>query len=232
MHSELEQFLIVLSAVPTEFFHLFDVLRKHVRIEFLRVVGIELKAFLFRQRDDLRRQLTGQFTTLTEDHTPHSRIHTGEVFLTHRTAEEVHKGCILHVLAERGYQTRCTEHRPDTLYLVEQLHEQFVFAQLFLPFLLQVRVDSSVHTFEVRHQTSHHTARQTAAYKQTRHQRILRINPITEEIIDELLRQATCLHIGLHIDVFDAEAGIFEHRLNSDHIGMHLTPTERFHRYV
>ena len=66
VHSEFKQFLVVLSAVPTEFFHLLDILRKHIGIERLRVVGIELHTLLFRQLDDLRRQRARQLTGLTE----------------------------------------------------------------------------------------------------------------------------------------------------------------------
>ena len=135
-------------------------------------------------------------------------------------------------MAERRHKTRRTEHRPNTLYFVEQLYQQLVLAQFLLAFLLEVGVDSGVHAFEVRHKTSHHTARKTAAYQQGRHESVLRIDPITQEIIDELLRQAARLHIGLHIDVLYEEACVFEHGLNGDDIRMHLTPTQRLHRYV
>ena len=89
-----------------------------------------------------------------------------------------------------------------------------------------------MHAFEVRHERPHHTTRQTATNEQRRHQRVLRVYPVAQEVIDELLRQTACLHIGLHINILHEETGIFEHCLNSNHIRMNLTPTERFHRYV
>ena len=58
VHSELEQLFVVLSAIPAQFLHLFDVLRQYVRIEFLWIVGVELKAFLLRQLNDLRCQFS------------------------------------------------------------------------------------------------------------------------------------------------------------------------------
>ena len=128
VHGELEQLFVVLSAIPTQFFHLFDILRQHVRIKGLRVVGIELHTLLFRQFDDLRSQCSGQFAGLAEDHAPHSRIHTRERFLAHRTAEDIHQRGILHVLREWRYQAWCTEHRPYALHFLEQFHKQLIFA--------------------------------------------------------------------------------------------------------
>ena len=127
VHSEFEQLFVVLTAVPAKFFHLLDILRQHIRIEFLRVVGIELESFLFGQFDNLRCQFAGQFAGLAEYHAPHSGVHAREVFLAHRAAEEVHQRSVLHILAERRHETRRTEHRPYTLYLIEELNEQFVF---------------------------------------------------------------------------------------------------------
>ena len=69
---------------------------------------------------------TRQLAALAQNHAPHSRIHTREVFLAHRATEEVHKSSILHILAEWRYEARSTEHRPDTLHFVEELNEQFV----------------------------------------------------------------------------------------------------------
>ena len=232
MHSELEEFLVVLSALPTEFLHLLNIVRQHIRIERLRVARVELHAFLFGEFDDFGCQFARQFARLAENHTPHRGVHTGERFFAHRLREQVHQSGVLHVLREWRYETRRTEHRPYTLHFLEEFNQQFVLAEGFLATLDKVGVDSGVHTLEVRHQRAHHTARQTAADKQRGHLGVAGVDPIAEEVVDKRLRQAARLHIGFHIDVLYKEACVAEHRLDGDHIGMHHTPTERLHSHI
>ena len=96
----------------------------------------------------------------------------------------------------------------------------------------QVGVDSRMQTFEVSHQRAHHTARQTATNEQRCHLAVTRVDPVAEEVIDELLRQFACLHVGFHVDIFHQEACLAEHRLDGDHIRVHHTPAERFDSHI
>ena len=169
----------------------------------MRVVGIELVTFLFGQFDDFRSQFAGQFAGFAENHSPHGRIHTCEVFLSHRAAEQVHQSGVLDVLAEWCNQTRRAEHRPYTLYFVKQLYEQFVLAQFGFAFLFEVGVDGGMYAFQVSHERTHHSSGQATAYQQRCHQGVLRVNPVTQEVVDERLCQRAGFHVRFHVDVLD-----------------------------
>ena len=64
VHGKLEQLLVVLPAVPAVLLHLFDEAWQLIGIQCLRVVGVELEAFLLRQLHYLRCQLARQLTRL------------------------------------------------------------------------------------------------------------------------------------------------------------------------
>ena len=57
---------------------------------------------------------------------------------------------------------------------------------------------------------------------------VSRIDEIAEPVVNELLCQRACLHIGIHIDIIHLETFVLQHRLHGDDIGMHLTPAEWF----
>ena len=61
---------------------------------------------------------------------------------------------------------------------------------------------------------------------------VARSNPVSEEVVDELLGQCPGLHIGVHVDVLYKESGILEHCLDGDDIRMDLTPAQRLHCHV
>ena len=77
---------------------------------------------------------------------------------------------------------------------------------------------------QVGHHRAHHTSRQTAAYKERTHMRVVRIDPIAEEVVDELLGKRTHFHICIHVQVLDLEAVGLEHLADGDHIRMDLAP--------
>ena len=62
VHGKLKEFLVILTAVPAVLLHLLLKAREFVGVEYLRIVGIELKSFLFGNLHNLRGQLTGQLT--------------------------------------------------------------------------------------------------------------------------------------------------------------------------
>ena len=62
--------------------------------------------------------------------------------------------------------------------------------------------------------------------------RIVRIDPISKEVINELLSQCTHFHIGIHIQVLYTEAVGTKHLPDSYHIRMHLTPRKRLNRHI
>ena len=70
MHGELEQFLIVLTAIPTVFFHLLDEAIELVGIVRLGVFGAELVALFLGQLHNFGCQFAGQLAALAEDHAP------------------------------------------------------------------------------------------------------------------------------------------------------------------
>ena len=77
---------------------------------------------------------------------------------------------------------------------------------------------------EVCHHRAHHTARKAATDKKRAHVGVVRIDPVTEEVIDELLRKSTNFHVGIHVQILDLEAVGFQHFADRDHIRMNLTP--------
>ena len=54
-----------------------------------------------------------------------------------------------------------------------------------------------------------------------------RIDEAAKPVVNELLCQGACLHIGIHIDVGHLEALVLQHGLHGDDVRMHLTPRER-----
>ena len=87
-------------------------------------------------------------------------------------------------------------------------------------------------SLQVSHHRTHHSTWKSAAYKQRTHMGVIRIDPITKEIIDKLLRKRTHLHIGIHIEVLYLKAVSLEHLTDGDHIRMHLAPRKRLNGNV
>ena len=89
-----------------------------------------------------------------------------------------------------------------------------------------------MYALEVSHHRAHHTTGQTAAYEEGRGEEVGGVDEVAEEVIDELLREGTRLHVGIHVDVGDLVASIDEHLTDGDDVWVNLTPGEGFHSYV
>ena len=232
MHGEFEQLFVVFAAIPTVSFHLLDVFGQRVGIGILRHAVVELEAVFLGQLHDFGSQRSGKFAGLAENHAPAVLVNIAETgfALCHR--HNVHQGDILGVLAEGGHQGRITEHGPDKLNFLEELHQQVVERHFRLAALLESHVDGVVHATEVGHHRPHHAARQTAADEQRAADFVLRVDIEAEEVVDKRLGEPTGFHIGVHVDIGHHETGIFQHGLHGDDIGMHHTPRQGFHSYV
>ena len=70
--------------------------------------------------------------------------------------------------------------------------------------------------------------RQAAAHQQGGHLGVGRKDPVAQEVVDELLREAADLHVGVHVDVLHQEAVGLHHLLHGNHVRMDLAPGEGF----
>ena len=226
VHGELEQFLIVLTAIPTVFFHLLDEAVELVGIVRLGVFGAELVALFLGQLHNFGCQFAGQLTALAQDHTPDGIVHHGVAGFVHRLGEKVHQSDVLHILAEGRYEGRIAHARPNVGHFVEEFHEEGIFREGFFALLLTVGVDGFAHTGQVGHHRAHHTAGQTATEQERRHEFVAGVDEVAQPLVDELLGEFARLHVGVHIDLGHVETGVLEHALHRDHVGMHLTPSE------
>ena len=91
VHGELEEFLIVLTILPTVLVHL---LLEVVECISKQCVGInicKLTTLLLGKLYEFRINLPRNLTTLTENHTPHRIVHHHEAALALLHGEEVHQ---------------------------------------------------------------------------------------------------------------------------------------------
>ena len=151
MHCELEEFLVVLAAIPTFLLHHLAELRKLVRILVLRVAGVEFLALSLREFDDFRSERSRKRTHLAEYHTPGILVYAAETRLVLAESEQVHKCGVLHVLAERGYEWRVAQTRPNVLNFVEELDHKRVKIALRLAVGALGGVDCRLEALEVCH---------------------------------------------------------------------------------
>ena len=77
---------------------------------------------------------------------------------------------------------------------------------------------------EVGHHRAHHAAREAAADQERAHVRVVWIDPVAEEVVNELLCQCPDLHVCVHVEVLDCEAVGLEHLADGDHVRMDLAP--------
>ena len=93
-----------------------------------------------------------------------------------------------------------------------------------------------VDAFEVRlqvgHQRTHHAARQTRTDEQGVHQTVARRDVQTQEVVHELLDEGAHLHVGLHVDFGHLIAGVLQHGLHAEQVGVTRTPRQRLHAHV
>ena len=85
---------------------------------------------------------------------------------------------------------------------------------------------------QVGHHAPHHAAGQPAAHQQRGADAVRRVDVQAQEVVYELLCQTARLHVGVHVDVFHLEAGVFQHGLHADHVGMHHAPRQGLHGAV
>ena len=85
-------------------------------------------------------------------------------------------------------------------------------------------VDCAHHAFEV----GHHAAGKAAAEQQRTHEFVVGVHEIAEEVVDELLGERTYLHVSVHVDFGNVEAGVLEHALHGDNVRVYLSPRKRF----
>ena len=228
VHSQLEQFFVVLSVVPAILVHLLLEAFEGVGNEGVRVGIGKLAALLLGQLDEFGIDLAGHLAALAENHTPDGVVHHHVAALALFDSQQVHQRNVLRVLRERCHQWGITYLRPYIFYFVEQLHQHVVHRQRRLALLLTQLVDHRLDRTEVGHHRAHHAAGQTAAEQQARHVLVGGIDEAAQPVVNELLRQTASLHIRIHIDVCHLEALVLQHRLHGDDIGMHLTPAQRF----
>ena len=127
-------------------------------------------------------------------------------------------------MAEGGHQWGISYTRPYIGNFVEETYKECIFRKGLFTLLGAVGIDGSHHASKVGHHGTHHAARQTATEEQRRHEFVTGVHEISEEVVDKLLRQLAGLHIGIHIDFRNIEAGILQHALYRDDVRMHLTP--------
>ena len=80
---------------------------------------------------------------------------------------------------------------------------------------------------QVRHHASHHSAGQSASKQQRTHQLVAGVDEVAQPVVDELLRQRACLHVGVHVDFCHFEAFVLQHALHRDDVRVHLSPRQR-----
>ena len=151
VHSEFEEFFVVLTILPTILVHLLLEVVESVREQCVSINVGEFATLLLSKLYELRIDSSRNLTTLTENHTPHRVVHHHEATLALLHSEKVHQSDVLNILAEWSYQWRVANAWPYILYLVEELDQEVVHRQLFLALLLADVVDSLTHTAKVCH---------------------------------------------------------------------------------
>ena len=126
VHCELEKLLLVLTLVPAFVLHHLAELRQLVRVHVLRVAGVEFHVLFLRQVNDFRRKRSRKLSHAAQNHAPSVLVNGGPPRLAVEDVQQVHEGGILHILAERCYQRRVAQSRPNVLYFFEQLDHQCV----------------------------------------------------------------------------------------------------------
>ena len=226
VHGEFIEFLVVLSALPAVLLHLLDEVGQGVLEQGVRVGIGELAALLGSQLLELGIDGAGDLAALAEDHAPHAVVHHDEAALALGDGQQVHEGDILDVLREGGDQWGITHARPDVGHFVEELDEDLVGGEFGFALRLQGVVDDAMDAGEVGHHGAHHAARQSASEEEGGHVFVARVDEVAEPVVDELLGEGACAHVGVHIYFFHLEALVLQHRLHGDDVGMHLAPAQ------
>ena len=232
VHSEFEEFLLILTFVPTFVFHHLTEFREFVRIHVLRVAGIEFQVLFFGQVNDFRRKFSRELAHAAENHVPSVFVDSGPSRFAVEHVHQVHERSILHILAERCNKWWITKSWPYILDFIEELDHQCIQAYFRTSMSTLGSIDSSLEAFKIGHHGAHHSSRKAAAYEQGRHKFVGRVNPISEEVIDELLSKTAHFHIGVHVQILNEEAVGTHHFTDGDNVRMNLAPRQRLYRNI
>ena len=162
MHGEFEEFLVIVTILPTVFVHLFAICIQGIRIVQLRVGIHKLKAFGLGKLHNLGCQNTGETSTLAKNHIPGVVVYHRPALFSLHLLHNVHQCHVLHILAERSHQRRITQLGPYIFHFVEKHHKQVVQTEFRLVPASQYHVDAGMHAFQIGHHGAHHTAWQAA----------------------------------------------------------------------
>ena len=224
MHSVLEEFLVVFANFPVFLVHELAIFVKRVRIVLLRVALEELASLFLCLLNDLRRERSRQASGFAKDHIPDIVGDHAPTLFALFHLHHVHQGEILDILAEGGYQWRITDTWPNVSDLVEQFDQQLILSHQRLVVLDVALVDAFQVLFQVGHQASHHTTRQSRSDQQGIHQPVFRADVKSKEVVDELLNQASYFHVSRHVDFRYLESGVFQHGLYGEQVSMACSP--------
>ena len=224
MHCKFEEFLVILAEIPSLVLHHLAVLVEFVRECILRVACVELKPFLLCNLHDFRSKFPREFPHLAENHVPCILVDSRPSRLALKDVHEVHERSILHVLAERSDKWRIPEARPYVFDFLEQHHHEVVKGEFLLALGAERCVDCPVEALEVGHHRAHHSARESAAHKEGTHVRVVRVNPVAEEFVNEFLGETAHFHVCVHVEILYEEAVGFHHLADGDYIRMDLAP--------
>ena len=224
MHGIFKELFIILSGFPFLFPHHLTVFFQLIRIVVLWVACEELTAFTFSFFHNFRSQFARQLSGFSQNHVPDIVGNHSPAFLAFFQLNDIHHGQVLHILAERSYQTRIPHTRPYVCYLIKQFNQQFILSHERQIAFCLILVDRFQVSIQIGHQATHHTTRKSRSNQQRVHQTVFRTDIQSQEIIHKFLNQGTYLHIGLHIDFRHLEAGVLQHGLYTDHVCMSGTP--------
>ena len=224
VHSVLEELLVVFTNFPVFLVHELAIFVERVRIVLLRITLEELASLFLSLLDNLRRERSRQASGFAEDHIPNIVGDHAPTLFALFHLHHVHQGEILDILAEGGYQWRITNTWPNVSDLVEQFDQQLILSHQRLVVLDVALVDAFQVLFQVGHQASHHTTRQSRSDQQGIHQPVFRADVKSKEVVDELLNQASYFHVSRHVDFRYLESGVFQHGLYGEQVSVASSP--------
>ena len=162
VHTQLEEFLVVLTVVPAVLVHLLAEVVESVLQQRMGIDIGKLAILLLGQFHQLGIDGSRNLSALAKDHAPHGIVHHHETTLALFDGKQVHQGDVLHILRERCHQWGITHAWPYIFYLVEEFHEHIVYRQHGITLLLTQLVDHRHDTTQVGHHRTHHSTRQSA----------------------------------------------------------------------
>ena len=126
MHRKFKEFLVIPAAIPAFFLHNCPELFELVREGILRIACIEFQPLIFCQSYDLRSEFPRKLAHLAQNHIPGILVDGGPARLSLEKGHQIHKSCILDILAERSHKRRITQSRPYIFHLLEKHHHKLV----------------------------------------------------------------------------------------------------------